>query len=162
MIKTRINLLFFSLSIIIFLNSCSLLQQEDTATPALKLTVMSLAGEYLTAVAAEDKKVLSPMISWSKYKINNKNIINESSYFSALEYGNKKLKGKDSLIYKLYVKDIEVNGDYATIYFEKKNENKTYIIIIKLYWVGTGWMISDDNLFRANGFFQEYIPESEN
>ncbi|MDD2942343.1 MAG: hypothetical protein PHC51_05175 [bacterium] len=153
----RIRLILVGLLFALTTSGCSLFSKStdiDKVTPEMKAALKQITAEYIGAAIDGNFRHAQSLILWSVYLANKEGKYSKVSHLSEMQ----KLKDigavEQNPLLGLSLVSVETQGEEASVIAKKlktRGAPEPREVIVKLLWVGQGWLIIDDNIFGKTG-----------
>lgn len=132
--------------LITFLNTSCSWSSRYEPSPAEVQAILEVYKEYVRNIVVGNSPHVESMISWALYDRGGKRTPEILQKQIASIKGRFPLQEHPLLLRA--VKDLKVDESAAFLQLEKEGSEE--LVIINFVWEGSGWYISDDNLFGEN------------
>lgn len=154
-----LNLSMLVLSVAV-LFGCS--ARISTDTVEVRTLLVSLTALYLSHLTMNDTRQLRGEIFWEEYLVNNPEI-SKKQFFDLVNELSKRWTPDNSPVSHLSVTSVIISDRHAHVFMNKLQEPESTNaeagstdIQVDFMWIGSGWMIVDDNIMGVG----DVIPVS--
>jgi len=99
------------------------------------------------------------MVLWLDY-LQNTGLPAKEAMFTKMHRAAERYTEKNHPLMQLDILEVDVDGNDAELALRKKGNREAPVIEIELTWVGSGWLIVNDNIFPDGGVLDRVMRTS--
>ncbi len=154
---------------LLFLSSFGCTTRIETDTPEVRNLLASLTSLYLSHISLNSSRELTEMVLWGDYLEKNPGYTKQT-YLADVNKVGKRWTPENSPISRLAIIGIEIDGNNSTVKMVKSKSPKTNVDVkteedqdqevqVDFLWVGSGWLVVDDNILGIDGIVTRALSQ---
>ena len=134
--------------------------EEKLQTIGPERTLVRLAGSFLTSIAKGEYEEIHSRVVWLEYFDNQPGLSTKADVKRVLAKIRTRWSPQKHPLLGLTLLDVKADETSGKVVLMQPRLPDLGNIVIRYRWIGSGWMVADDNILGSDGVVAELLGES--